>query len=68
MVKNLPANAGDAASTPGLGRPSAEGNGNPLQYPCLGNYIDRGAWQATGSQKSLTRLEQLSMHTLPCCV
>ena len=46
-VKNLPSNAGDAGSVPGLGRYPAEGNGNPLQYTCLGNSKDRGAWQAT---------------------
>ena len=37
MVKNLPANAGDPGSIPGLGRPPGEGNGNPLQYSCLEN-------------------------------
>ena len=47
MVKNLPANAGDAGLIPGLGRSPGEGNGNPLQYSCLGNPMDRGAWQAT---------------------
>ena len=50
MVKNSPANAGDvrdAGSIPGLGRSPREGNGNPLQYSCLKNSIDRGAWQAT---------------------
>ena len=43
---------------PGSGIPSGEGNGNPLQYSCLGNPIDRGAWWATvhGSQQSRTRL------------
>ena len=44
MVKNLPANAEDAGSIPGLGRPPREGSGNPLQYFCLGNPMDRGAW------------------------
>ena len=44
MVKNLPANAGDAGLIPGLERSSAEGNGNPLQYSCLENPKDRGAW------------------------
>ena len=47
MVKNPPANARDVDSTPGLGRSSIEGNGNPSQYSCLGNPMDRGAWQAT---------------------
>ena len=50
MVKNLLANAGDArytASIPGSGRSPGVGNGNPLQYSCLKNPIDRGALQAT---------------------
>ena len=47
MVKNLPANAGDPGSIPGLGRSPGEGNDYPLQYPCLDNPMDRGAWQAT---------------------
>ena len=46
VVKNLPANAGNTGSVPGLGRSTREGNGNPLQYSCLGNPIDRGAWWA----------------------
>ena len=45
--KNLPANAGNTISIPGLGRSLGEGNGNPLQYSCLGNPKDRGAWQIT---------------------
>ena len=44
VVKNLPANAGDMGSVLGSGRPPGEGNGNPLQYSCLGNLMDRGAW------------------------
>ena len=61
VVKNLPANAGDArdmGSIPGSGRSPAGGNGNPLQYSCLKNSMDRGAWQATvrGVEKSLTGL------------
>ena len=40
-------NAGDLGSTPGLGRSPREGNVNPLQYSCLKNPMDRGAWQAT---------------------
>ena len=47
MVKDPPANAGDAGSIPGLGRYPGEGCGNPLQYSCLGNPTDSGAWQAT---------------------
>ena len=49
VVKNLPASAGDArevGSIPGLGRSPGEGNGNPLQYPCLENPTDREAWWA----------------------
>ena len=46
VVKNLPANAGDAGSIPELGRFPGEGNGDPLQYSCLGNPMDRGAWWA----------------------
>ena len=50
MVKNPPANAGDmrdAGSIPGSGRTPGEGHGNPLQYACLENPLDRGAWWAT---------------------
>ena len=46
MVKNLPTNAGDAGSIPQLGRSPGEGNGKLLQYSCLVNPMDRGAWQA----------------------
>ena len=47
VVMNLPAIAGDAGSTPGLGRSPGGGNGIPLQYSCLENSLDSGAWQAT---------------------
>ena len=47
LVKNPPASAGDVSSIPGSGRSPGEGNGNPLQYSCLENPKDRGAWQAT---------------------
>ena len=50
MVKNSPANAGDIrdmGSIPGWGRSPRGGDGNPLQYSCLENPMDRGAWQAT---------------------
>ena len=43
--------AGDTSSIPKSGRSSGEGNGNPLQYSCLENSMDRGAWQATGGRK-----------------
>ena len=58
MVKNLTASAGDKGSIPGLIRFSGEGNGNPLQYSCLGNPTDREAWQATvhGLAKRRARL------------
>ena len=58
VVKNPPAKAGDSSSIPGSGRSSGEGNGNPLQYSCLENSMDRGAWWATvcGVTKSLTGL------------
>ena len=61
VVKNLPTSAGDAGimgSIPELGRSSGEGNGNPLQYSCLGNPTDKGAWRATvhGVAKSRTWL------------
>ena len=46
-VKNPPASAGAAGSIPGSGRSPGEGNGNPLQYSCLGNLMDRGALWAT---------------------
>ena len=47
VIKNLSANAGDAGLIPGLGRSLGEGNGNPFQYSCLGNPMNRGAWWAT---------------------
>ena len=57
-------NAGDPGSIPGLGRSPGEGNGNPLQYSCLENPTDRGAWWATvhGFAKSRTRLSDFT-HT-----
>ena len=55
-------NAGDLGSILGLGRSSGEGNGNPLQYSCLENPMDRGAWWATvhGVAKSRKRLSDFS--------
>ena len=47
VVKNLPANAGDAGSIPGWGTSLGKGIGNPLQYSCLENPLDRGAWQGS---------------------
>ena len=46
VAKNPPANTGDMGFIPGLGRSPGEGNGYPLQYSCLGNPVDRGAWWA----------------------
>ena len=68
MVKNLPANAGnvrDVGSIPGLGRSLEGGHGNPFQYSCLENPMDRGAWQATVPRVAMsqTQLNQLSTHT-----
>ena len=56
--KESSCNVGDLSSIPGLGKPFGEGNGNRLQYSCLENSMDRGAWQATvhGVTKSQTRL------------
>ena len=63
VVKNLPANAGDIRDMdliPGSGRSPGRGHGNPLQYSCLENPMDRGAWQATvpGITKSGTQTEE----------
>ena len=66
MVKNLPANAGDTrdkSSIPGWGRSLGGENGNPLQYSCLENSMDRGAWQAAtvhGVAKESDMTEQLT--------
>ena len=46
-IKNPPTNAGDTGLIPGSGRSPGEGNGNPLQYSCLENPMDKEAWQAT---------------------
>ena len=56
VVKNPPANVGDVGLIPGSGRSPGEGNGNPLQYSCLDNPMDRGAQQTTvhGVAKSWT--------------
>ena len=67
VVKSPSANAGDSGDSgliPGSGRSSGEGHGNPLQYSCPENPMDRGAWWATvhGVTKSQTGLKQLSTH------
>ena len=67
VVPNLPANAGDTGDPsliPGLGRSPGEGDGNPFQYSCPENPMDRGAWQDTvhgAAESDMT--EQLSAHT-----
>ena len=53
VVKNLPANAGETGPIPGWGRSPGEGNGYPLQYSCLENSMDRGAWLAKQQQQQL---------------
>ena len=62
MVKNPPANAGGLGSIPGMGGSPGEGNGNPLQYSCLGNCMDRGAWlpEVHGVAKSWTQLSDFT--------
>ena len=62
VIKNPPAEAEGTSLIPGLGRSPGEGNGNPLQYSCLGNPMDRGAWWATVHRvtKNQTRL---NIHT-----
>ena len=59
VVKNPPASAGDMGSIPGSGKFPGEGNGNPLQYSCLGKPTDREAWWATaqGVTKELGKTE-----------
>ena len=63
VVKNLPVNAGDIT---GMGLIPGGGNGNPFQYSCLENPMDRGAWQAAVHRvaQSRTLLKQLSMHMI----
>jgi len=67
MVKNPPANAGNEVLILGSGRSPGEANGNPLQYSCLGNPMNRGAWRAIvlGVTKSRTRL---STHARQNCI
>ena len=60
LVKNPPANAGDLGLIPGSGRSPGEGNGNPLQYSCLKNPMDRGAWW------SVVHRSYIKSQTRPC--
>ena len=67
VVKNLPINAGDSRDTgsvPGWERSPGGGHDNPLQYSCLKNPMDRGAWRAMVRVKSQTRLKHLSIQSL----
>ena len=71
MVKNPPASAGDAADSGSISvseRSLREGNGNPLQYSCLENSMNRRAWQATvhGVAKSWMQLGTYSWFTMSC--
>ena len=73
VVKNPPANAGDtrdAGSIPGLGRSPVGGDGNPLQYSCLENPMNRRAWPVTVHRvaKSWTQLKRLSMQAAYTCI
>ena len=65
-LKNPPASIGDAGWISGSGRSPGEGNGNLLQYPCLGNPVDKGAWRATvlGVTTSWTRLGRIHRNSL----
>ena len=70
LVRNSPANAGERreeGGIPGWVRLPGEGNGNPLQYPCLENPMDRGAWRATVHRVSKNRTG-LSARATPCHV
>ena len=64
MIKNLPATQEDQGSILGSQRSPGERNGNPLQYSCLENPMDKGAWRATVHRvaKSRRRLKQISIH------
>ena len=73
MVKNPPANAldiRDLGSIPGSGRSPGEGSGNPLHYSCLGNPMDRGAWQVRVHRvaKSGTQLSTRTNNNVWVCV
>ena len=72
VVKNLPAKQETLSSFPGSGRSPGGRHDNPLQYPCLENPTDRGAWQAAvhGGHKELDMTEQLNKNSivaLQCC-
>ena len=62
MVKESACNAGDLGLIPGLERSPGEGNGSPLQYSCLDNSMDRGAWQTAVHKVAESDTLQLSLH------
>ena len=64
ICKESVCNAGDLGLIPGSGRSPGEGNGNPLQYSCLENPMDRGAWQAT--VYGVTRVDTIEQLTQQC--
>ena len=66
MIKNLSPNAGDRGSIPTSGRSLGVGNGNLLQYSCLGNPMDRGAWCAIYSSWGCRRVRQDLVTTTTC--
>ena len=70
VIKNLPANAGDLGSIPGSGRSPGEGSDSPLQYSCLGNSMDSGAWWATVHRvaKSQKRLSDEHIATIKAAI
>ena len=69
-IKNLPANAGELSYILGPGRSPGEGNGNPLQYSCLENPMDREAWWATVHEvaKELDMTQQLNNSNTCVCI
>ena len=77
VVKNPPSNAGDMGSIPGLGSSPGKGNGNPLQYSCLENAMDKGDWwgySPWGGKRFRHDLEtkqhnkhSTTLKTIPCC-
>ena len=67
-VKASASNAGDPGSIPGLGRSPGEGNGNPLQYSCLENPMDRGVWLTTVHRVARVRHDRTtSLHIFTGC-
>ena len=65
VIKNPPANAGDMGSIPGSGRSPAEENGNPLQYSCLENSMDSGAWRTSVHGVAKSDMTECTRHCQP---